>query len=64
MCVFLISTLHVPASIAADGARMEASLNVTHTSGKRGVVVSGVRSGSAMLGDDVAGWELRTGRGH
>ena len=48
---------------ATAGDCREGRLNVTHTSGKRGEVVSGVRSGSAMLGD-VAGWELRTGKGH
>ena len=54
-CVFFNSTLHVPASTATPRARREGRSNVPHTSGKREVVVSGVRTGPAMLGDDVAG---------
>ena len=55
-CMFFNSIHHVPASTATARACREVKLNVTHTSGKREVVVSGVRSGSALLGDDLAGW--------
>ena len=55
---------HPPLPTATAGARMEVMLNVTDTPGKMGMVMCGVWSGPAMLGDVVAGWELRTGRGH